>query len=580
MGGNNFSIVQDSAVVTFQALHDQASALALALPKISSTFATKDAAIELRSVSKVAVVSLVAWVVLQACKEVMTNRRLARKLRAQGIPEQKLHSRWWMLGLQRYLVGHVLESSPHLYSEERGSQQLPLLHGEGVDGWGRTDAPMVYLWRLFLGIPTVTLADPTALHHIFALKSYSFVKPANPVKFVANITGDLGMLILEGDAHKVHRRIANPLFNIKTLKALVPAMLVSLDELFALIDKQPKSASHPFHQLSNQLTLNALGQTVMDFTFDAFNKGSRVTAAYTDMLMGMQMTPWRLLTAQFPSTFGKLPTLTQHRFKIGFNTIESVVKDVLQNAAKNSDGYKLVHELLRQNEGGVLSKDELVCEVRTFLAAGHETTASVLASLVMLLAQNPEIQQELYDEVETIATLANYEALAKLPLLNKVINETLRLYPASYLSYREAAVDVTLPMTALGAIDIPAGTRIEIPIRAIHLDPSIWGDDATTWNPHRWDTIDLVHGTADVSANRIVNGRRQIGQYDFMPFLAGPRACIGRQFALMELRLFVAGFVRRYRLKTDIKTMKEAKLRWAITLGPKNAWVRFERRSA
>ncbi|KAJ3362554.1 hypothetical protein GGF32_005999 [Allomyces javanicus] len=572
MGGNSFSVVQDSAVATFQALHDQASALASALPNFSSAVVTKDAMIELRTVSKVAVGSLVAWVLLQAFKEGMANQRLVRKLRAQGIPEQKLQSRWWMLGLQRHLVGHAFESSPHLFSEERGSQQLPLLHGEDVDGWGRTDAP--------LGIPVVTLADPKALHHIFALKSYSFVKPANPVKLVTNITGDLGMLILEGDMHKVHRRIATPLFNVKLLKALVPSMLVSLDELFTLIDKQPASTSHPFHQLGNQLTLNALGQTVMDFPFDAFNQGSRVPAAYRDMLLGVQMTPWTLLTMQFPSTFGKVPTLTQHRFQSGFNIVESVVKDVLQNAAKNPDGFTLVHELLRQNEGGALSKDELVCEVRTFIAAGHETTASVLSSLVMLLAQHPDIQQELRDEVETVATLEDYDTVAKLPLLNKVINETLRLYPASYLSYREAAVDVTLPMTALGAIDIPAGTRIEIPIRAIHLDPSIWGDDVTTWNPHRWDTIDLVHGTTDVSANRIVDGRRQIGQYDFMPFLAGPRACIGRQFALMELRLFVAGFVRRYTLTTDIKTMKEANLQWAITLGPKNAWVRFERRSA
>ncbi|KNE66965.1 hypothetical protein AMAG_11438 [Allomyces macrogynus ATCC 38327] len=447
--------------------------------------------------------------------------------------------------MQRYLVGHALESSPHLFSEERGLQQLPLLHGEEVEGWDRVDAPMVYLWRLFLGIPVLSLVDPKALHTIFALISYSFVKPKNPVKFVSSITGDMGLIM--GDVHKRHRRIANPLFAAKTLKKLVPVILASLDQLCALVDKQPESTSHPFHQLSNRLTLNVLGHTAMDYTFDAFNGGSCVTSAYKDMMLGVELTPWTLLTVQFPSTFGKIPTPTRRRFQTGFNIIESVVKDVLQNAAKSPDGYTLFHELLRQNEGNVLSEHELVCEVRTFLAAGHEMTASVLASLVLLLAQHPGIQQELRDEVETVAALEDYDALAKLPLLNMVLNETLRLCPAAVVAYCEATTDMTLPMTALGAIEIPAGTRIEIPIRPIHLDPSIWGDDAAAWDPHRWDTIDQVHGTGDVSsaANRIVNGRRQIGQYDFIPFLAGPRACIGRQFALMELRLFVAGLIRR-----------------------------------
>ncbi|KNE69021.1 hypothetical protein AMAG_13896 [Allomyces macrogynus ATCC 38327] len=582
MGGNGFSIIQDSAVVTFQALHDQASALAFALPKISSTVVTNDAAIEFRTVSKVAVGSLVAWFMLKAFKEAMANRRLARKLRAQGIPEQKLQSRWWMLGLQRYLVGHAVEPSPHLFSECRASQQLPIIHGEDVDGWGCSDAPKVYLFRLFLGIPVVVLADPKALHAMLTLKSYSFVKPTNPVKLVSNITGTMGMLMIEGDVHKRHRRIANPLFNLKALKPLVPAILASLDEFFALVDQQPASTLIPFHELSSQLTLNAIGHAAMGYNFDAFNgQGSRVTAAYRNMLQHTSLTPWTLLTLQFPGTIGKIPTLQSHRFQNAFKVVESAVKDMLQNASKHPDGHMLIHELLRQNEQDVLSEYELVCEVRSFLGAGHETTAAAISSLVLLLALHPTIQQELHDEVESTAVaLEDSDALAKLPLLNKVINEMFRLYPPTFTTYREAATDVTLPMAALGAIEIPAGTRFEIPIRAIHMDPSIWGDDAAMWNPHRWDTIDLVHGTSDVSANRIVKGRRQIGPYDFMPFLAGPRACVGRQFALMELRLFLAGIVQRYTLKTDIKSMDDANLTCAITMRSTNAWVRFEQRSA
>ncbi|KAJ3350501.1 hypothetical protein GGF32_004818, partial [Allomyces javanicus] len=123
------------------------------------------------------------------------------------------------------------------------------------------------------------------------------------------------------------------------------------------------------------------------------------------------------------------------------------------------------------------------------------------------------------------------------------------------------------------------GLEIEVPIRAIHMDTTIWGPDAMEWNPRRWDSIDLVpSGNVDLSANRIVNGRRQIGPYDYLPFLIGPRGCIGRQFAVMELRLFVAGLVRRYKLATDLPVGGE-ELHVAITMRPTNAWVRVERRA-
>ncbi|KNE66938.1 hypothetical protein AMAG_11413 [Allomyces macrogynus ATCC 38327] len=579
MGGNHFSVILDPTVATLQALHDRTVTLAWTLPSSETThFLT-----QIRATPTVVTTSLVVCTLAWVLKEVMVTGRDARKLRAQGVPEQKLYASWWTLGMQRYLIGHLLEPSPHLYEEPRARQQVPLLHGEHVDGWNRAGSPMMYLTRLFLGMPTLVLADPKALHAMLTLKSYSFTKPKLFSEIVSSVTGDMGMVMVEGDVHKRHRRIVNPLFSMRTLKPLVPAILSSLDEFFALVEHSPVSTPLPVHTLASHLTLNVIGRTAMNYDFDAFNAhASRISAAYADMLAGTEMTPWKMLTMQFPNTFGKIPTLTRRKFTNGFNVIETAVKEMLKSATACPDGHTLIHELLRQNEGNALSEHELVCEVRTFLAAGHETTASVLASLVLSLAQHPEIQQELRDEVESsVAALEDYDALAKLPLLNKVINETLRLYPPAYITFRAAVSDVALPTTALGVMEVPAGMRIEIPIRAIHLDPSIWGDDAAAWDPHRWDTIDQVHGTGDVSsaANRIVNGRRQIGQYDFIPFLAGPRACIGRQFSLMELRLFAAGLVQRYKLSTDVKEVKSEDLFCAVTMRSINAWVRFERRN-
>ncbi|KAJ3372462.1 hypothetical protein GGF31_001903 [Allomyces arbusculus] len=425
----------------------------------------------------------------------------------------------------------------------------------------------------------ITVSDPKALHTIFSANSYRFVKPATSKRVVSALTGDASLIIIEGETHKRHRRIINPLFNAKTLKPLVTPMIAALDKLFTLVDQStPASTPLPFRDLSSQLTLNVIGRTAMNYEFNALSpQGSPVSRAYRKLNQERRVSLFFLLGLQFPNTIGRIPTRSKLVLAKEARVIDEAIKDMLRNAAKDPDGTTLIHELLRQNENNTLTEDELLCEIRTFLAAGHETTSSALTSCVLLLAQFPIIQQELVDELAAV-DLDDYDTLSKLPQLNAVINETLRLFPPLFRTLREVgAGGVTVPTTAFGPLELPEGFRIEVPIRGIHCDPHIWGDDALTWNPRRWNLIDLVHGLNEVPAQRMVGGRRQIGQYDFFPFLMGPRACIGRQFAIMELRLFVAGIVQRYKLTTDVPIGGE-KLKSSVTLRMTNAWVQFTRR--
>ncbi|KAJ3363911.1 hypothetical protein GGF32_003008, partial [Allomyces javanicus] len=450
MGGNQLSLVLDPAVTTVHALHAHAAAILATHAPLC-----QDALSNLPKGQAIAA-SLTAIAVLWIANKSVQSARAVRKLRAQGVPEQKLHHpQWWLLGLHRYLLGHILEPEPDMATAHRSEQQLPLLHGKDVDGWNCADqAPRIYVARTFFGAPSLVVADPKTLHAIMSAHSYSFIKPDTSIVLIGMVTGDLGMVTINGDVHKRHRRIVNPLFNMKTLMPLVPAIVASLDEFCALLDTAPASTPLPFHDLSGQLTLNVIGRTGMNYEFNALAlEGTPITRAYHDMLDSVQFTPWFLLCLMYPKTLGRVPTVARRRFLKGHRVMTSAIKDMLARARAEPSGKALIHELIRQNAGDALSEHELVCEIQTFLGAGHETTSSTLAMAMLLLAQFPDVQDELVQELDrSVADLDDYETLSKLPRLNSVINETQRLFPPANLTFREAGTDITVPTTALGPL--------------------------------------------------------------------------------------------------------------------------------
>ncbi|XP_019087488.1 PREDICTED: cytokinin hydroxylase-like [Camelina sativa] len=165
-------------------------------------------------------------------------------------------------------------------------------------------------------------------------------------------------------------------------------------------------------------------------------------------------------------------------------------------------------------------------ECKTFFFAGHETTALLLTWTMMLLADNPTWQEKVRDEVREVFGcdgLPSVDRLSKLTSLSKVINESLRLYPPATLLPRMAFEDLKL-----GDLTIPKGLSIWIPVLAIHHSEELWGKDANQFNPERF------------------GGRPFASGRHFIPFAAGPRNCIGQQFALMEAKIILATLISKF----------------------------------
>ena len=204
----------------------------------------------------------------------------------------------------------------------------------------------------------------------------------------------------------------------------------------------------------------------------------------------------------------------------------------------------------------VFSNPEIVDQILTMLAAGHETTSSALTWVAYLLSTHPEAQRRLREEIRgNISSLddeIDHQLIDSLPYLNAVCNETLRLYPTVPITVRAAIRD-----TMIGDVPVAKGTTLLLCPWAINRSRQFWGDDAEQFLPDRW----MQKGTGKTGGART--------NYANITFLHGSRSCVGRDFAQGELKCLVAALIGRYQLELD---MPEHRVFPAgvITTKPKN----------
>lgn len=211
----------------------------------------------------------------------------------------------------------------------------------------------------------------------------------------------------------------------------------------------------------------------------------------------------------------RLRRLTRYRW----GTLARIVNDRLRSGEAKGD---LLDTLLAGEER--FAPEDLVGEMSGIVFAGHETTAETQTWLFHLLATHPAAEERVLAEVEAAAPGGRpltVDDVERMPFTQNVINETLRLYPPVYLTIREADEDF-----AVAGVHIPAGTRLVINIRGLHLDPRAWADPHE-FRPERFE------------------GESDRHRFQFIPFLGGPKKCLGDTFAMLEMRLTVPTLLRR-----------------------------------
>ncbi|KAF7319086.1 Cytochrome P450 monooxygenase [Mycena chlorophos] len=186
----------------------------------------------------------------------------------------------------------------------------------------------------------------------------------------------------------------------------------------------------------------------------------------------------------------------------------------------------------KDDNGDPMGRPELTAEALTLLIAGSDTTSNSTCAIIYYLARNPAAQAKLHKELdEQLGTederVATSQQVKNLPYLDACINEGLRLHSTSALGLPRIVPEDGL--TIDGNSFIP-GAVLSVPSYTIHRDPEVWGLDVEAYRPERWFEDD----------------KKELMNKTFNPYSVGPRACVGRNLASLELQLIIASILRRF----------------------------------
>ncbi|EIW78045.1 cytochrome P450 [Coniophora puteana RWD-64-598 SS2] len=411
------------------------------------------------------------------------------------------------------------------------SQKLPPSK-EATEHYARWEAEYGPVYRVpyTLGMDRIVLLDAKAVAHFFAVDNAVYVRTEFKRNTLRYLVGE-GVVVAEGDAHRRQRKVLMPAFSNAAIRALNPifydcaykaSYAVTSAHVIHSIDSIGLGGfSHDFRSLEGE-------KPIVAKMFDADDASS----SFFNMLPTLGL---------FFPVLHKLPGQSKQKAKRLGECLKDIADKVWEEAKKGEGSESIADNsvlgrLLRAegSEAGLqLSKKEVLDDISVLVSAGYITTSTTLTWALIELAKHPEVQKKLRDELAKYdGERPLYDELmgsVKLPYLDAVTHETLRLHPAATEIERVAIKDDIIPLsmpitTASGSttdhVIVPRGTLVAIPIAAINRSPRFWGDDAASFRPDRW-----LGGDADSGPAKELVGHRHL-----LTFANGPRTCIGKGF--------------------------------------------------
>lgn len=372
----------------------------------------------------------------------------------------------------------------------------------------------------------VVVLHPDAAERILqdAVRNYYKGRSYDPIR---PLLGN-GLVTSTGDLWVRQRKLTQPSFHLSQLQRFVPAMTRCVHDMLASWERRA-GAREPFelHTEMMNLTQRIVGLTL--FGLELSDKAAVSAQAVTDSLSiaGERVNRGALVVPLAVPTPGNL------RFKRALRTLDGIVYDIIARARRATDEQEptLLRMLMSardEHSGEAMSDRQLRDEIITHYVAGHETTALVLTWTLYFLDRHPEIAAKVVEEIRSVCATDSptLEQLDQLVYTRMVLDEVMRLRPPVWVQTR-----VTYEEDTLLGHTIPADSVVLLSSFFCHRHPDFW-DEPEAFRPERF----------------LPEAVKQRHRYAHFPFSAGPRACIGKRFAVYEASLALALVLGRYRL--------------------------------
>jgi cytochrome P450 len=353
-----------------------------------------------------------------------------------------------------------------------------------------------------------------------------------------------GLISSDGNFWLKQRRLAQPAFHKKRLDMMFSIMLDETKLLCDRLDKikQKGETFNLNHELTT-VTINIVAKTLFGTQIDASieSVGKHITHLNNYIVT-------KVNNPLLPPVW--VPTARNLAFKKAMKDLNDIIYKIIADRRKNpeeqDDQLAMLMNARDEETGEGMTDLQLRDEILTLFVAGHETSATSLSWILILLSQNPEWMKKCKQEVNEVLgnRFPNLEDMMKLPILKRVIDEALRLYPPAWIVGRKALEDDEL----LG-YHVKKGYNVIICVYQIHRHPDFW-EKPNEFDPDRF--------LPERSVNR--------HKYAYFPFGGGPRMCIGNNFALMEMNIILAMMLQRYTPAAAKETFEWESL---VTLRPK-----------
>ncbi len=406
----------------------------------------------------------------------------------------------------------------------------------------------IFKVNLGFGHSVIFTRDAGLAKHALQKNHRNYHKSALQTRDLAKYIGE-GLLTADGEKWLKQRRLIQPAFHKKQLEEIIETINDVINKELSQI--KPRETIDVFPIMSD-LAFRVVAKSLFSYT-DTGNTISRlqyITQSAQRTLIKEIRQPYKRWWFHLSGKIGKTLKLTHEARTI----LNGIIEERKKSKSKHHDLLDMLLEA-RYEDGSAMDNEQLIDEILILFTAGHETTSNALTFTLMLLALHPMIQEKVHKEVLEIGAthMPLMEQVAKLQYTKQCIEESMRLYPPAYFSDRVAIKEDTYKDLVL-----KKGTTILISFFEIHKHKDLW-KDPLTFNPDRF--------APEIDKREYSDG--------YFPFGAGPRMCIGNNFAMYEMVLAVSKLIREYKVETSNQNIEIKPL---ITLKPQKAFLTFTQR--